>query len=165
MQAQITANTNKLRTGTATLSLDAQKKLQADIDADTKNFNRQNEDAQAEVEEQQGKIMQELGTKMMTILGKYATDNAFAVILDVGNQQQGTVLWAASGVDITPDIVKLYDDKYPLSAAAAPAAVPPAPPTYGSRWGQTACYTACRQEAVAGEVSPLHCSGEKPKAG
>lgn len=126
LQAQITANTNKLHTGAATLSLDAQKKLQADIDADTKSFNRQNEDAQAEVEEQQGKIMQELGTKMMTVLGKYATDNAFAVILDVGNQQQGTVLWAASGVDITPDIVKLYDEKYPLGAAAAPAATPPA---------------------------------------
>jgi len=115
------------------MSLDAQKKLQADIDANTKTFTRTQEDAQAEVQDQQGKIFQELGTKMMTILAKYGTDNGFAVVLDVSNQQT-SVLWAASGVDVTSDIVKLYDEKYPLSAVsapaapAAPAAKPPATP-------------------------------------
>lgn len=127
LQAQIQANTTKLRSGAQLMSLDAQKKLQADIDADTKTFNRQTEDAQTEVEEQQGKIMQELGTKMMTVLQKYAVDGGYAVILDVSNQQQGSVIWAAAEVNITQDIVKLYDDKYPLSAAAAPAAAPAKP--------------------------------------
>jgi outer membrane protein len=126
LNAQIQANTNKLRAGAATMSLDAQKKLQADIDADTKSLNRQTEDAQAEVEEQNGKIMQELGTKMMTVLTKYAVEGGYAVILDVGNQQQGSVIWAAAEVNVTNDIVKLYDDKYPLSAAAVPAAAAPA---------------------------------------
>ena len=125
LQATITADTDRLRKGSATMSLDAQKKLQADIDANTKTFNRSTEDAQAEVSEQQGKIFQELGTKMMTILAKYGTDNGFAVVLDVSNQQT-SVLWAASGIDVTSDIVKLYDEKYPLSAVAAPAA-PAAP--------------------------------------
>jgi outer membrane protein len=127
LQTQIQANTTKLHNGAATMTLDAQKKLQADIDADTKSFNRQTEDAQAEVQEQQGKIMQELGAKMMTVLTKYATDNGYAVILDVGNQEQGSVIWAAAEVNITNDIVKLYDEKYPLSAAAAPAAAPAKP--------------------------------------
>ncbi len=121
LQATIQANTDKLRKNSLTMSLDAQKKLQADIDADTKTFNRSREDADSDVQEQEGKIMQELGTKMMTILQKYATDNGFAVILDVSNQQT-PVLWAASEVNITNDIVKLYDEKYPLSAVTAPAA-------------------------------------------
>jgi outer membrane protein len=124
LQATIQADTDKLRKGAATMSLDAQKKLQSDIDANTKTFNRSREDTEAEVEEQQGKIMQELGTKMMTVLTKYATENGYAAILDVSNQQT-PVLWAASEVNITNDIVKLYDEKYPLGAAAAPSAAKP----------------------------------------
>ena len=67
--------------------------------------------------------MQELGTKMMTVLTKFATENGFAAILDVSNQAT-PVLWAASEINITNDIVKLYDAKYPLTAAAPPAAAP-----------------------------------------
>jgi outer membrane protein len=72
--------------------------------------------------------MQELGGKMMAVLEKYATQNAFAVVLDVSNPQT-PVLWAASAVDITNDIVKLYDQAYPGTAAApaAPAAKPTTP--------------------------------------
>jgi len=123
LQATVQADTDRLKKGTATMSLDAQRKLQADIDANTKTLNRSTEDAQTDAQEQEGKIMQELGTKMMTVLSKYATENGFAVVLDVSNQQTG-VLWAASEVNITADIVKLYDAKYPLAAAAAPAAAP-----------------------------------------
>ena len=68
--------------------------------------------------------MQELGGKMMAVLEKYATQNGFAVVLDVSNPQT-PVLWAASAVDITNDIVKLYDQAYP-GTAAAPAAKPAA---------------------------------------
>ena len=123
LQASIQAETDQLRKGAATMSPDAQTKLKNDIDAKTKTLNRDTEDAQAEVEEQQGKIMQELGTKMMTVLTKYATENALAVVLDVSNQAT-PVLWAASEVNITNDIVKLYDAKYPLTVAAPPAAAP-----------------------------------------
>jgi outer membrane protein len=127
LQAQIQSDQAKLKNGAATLSVDAQKKLNADIEANTKTLNRQTEDAQSDAQEQEGKIMQELGTKMMTVLTKYAADGGYAVIIDVGNQQQGSVIWAAAEVNITADIVKLYDEKYPLSAATTPApAKPPA---------------------------------------
>jgi outer membrane protein len=123
LQATIQADTDRLNKGRATMSPDAQQKLKNDIDAKTKTLNRDTEDANAEVEEQQGKIMQELGTKMMTVLTKFATDNGLAVVLDVSNQAT-PVLWAASEINITNDIVKLYDAKYPLTAAAAPATAP-----------------------------------------
>ena len=123
LQATIQADSDRLNKGRATMSPDAQTKLKTDIDANTKTFTRNQEDAQAEVEEQQGKIMQELGTKMMTVLTKFATENGFAAILDVSNQAT-PVLWAASEINITNDIVKLYDAKYPLTAAAAPATAP-----------------------------------------
>jgi outer membrane protein len=132
LNATIQSNTTKLHNAGLTMSPEAQRSLQAQIDADTKSLNRQQEDDEADLQEQQGKIMQELGAKLMTILQKYATDFGYAVVLDVSNQQT-PVLWAAGEVNITADIVKLYDEKYPLGAAAAapaaparPAATPPA---------------------------------------
>jgi outer membrane protein len=89
--------------------------------------NRDRQDAQSDLEESQGKVMQELGGKMMAVMEKYAMQNGFAVVLDVSSPQT-PVLWAASAVDITNDIVKLYDQAYPgvAAAPAVPAAKPPA---------------------------------------
>jgi outer membrane protein len=125
-RSQLTALQEQLRKGSATMSDEAKTKLMRDIDATTTRVNRDTQDAQSDLDEAQGKVMQELGGKMMAVLEKYATQNAFAVVLDVSNPQT-PVLWAASAVDITNDIVKLYDQAYPGTAAAAPA-VPAAKP-------------------------------------
>jgi outer membrane protein len=65
---------------------------------------------------------------MLAIIEKYATQNGYALVLDVSNQQTSPVLWAASSVDITNDIVKLYDQANPGSGAGS-AAKPSAPGT------------------------------------
>ncbi len=126
-RTELTALQDQLRKGSATMSEDAKTKLMRDIDATTTRVNRDTQDAQSDLDEAQGKVMQELGGKMMAVLEKYATANAFAVVLDVSNPQT-PVLWAASAADITNDIVKLYDLAYPGGAAApgVPAAKPPA---------------------------------------
>jgi outer membrane protein len=126
-QTELTALQDQLRKGSATMSEDAKTKLVRDIDAITTRVNRDRQDAQSDLDEAQGKIMQELGGKMMAVLEKYATQNGYAVVLDVSNPQT-PVLWAASAVDITNDIVKLYDQAYPGAAAAAAPAVPAARP-------------------------------------
>jgi outer membrane protein len=123
---ELAALQDQLRKGSATMSDDAKTKLMRDIDATTTKVNRDTQDAQSDLDEAQGKLMQELGGKMMAVLEKYATQNGFAVVLDVSNPQT-PVLWAASAVDITNDIVKLYDQAYP-GTAAAPAAKPAAKP-------------------------------------
>ena len=126
-QAELTALQDQLRKGSATMSDEAKTKLMRDIDATTTRVNRDTQDAQSDLDEAQGKLMQELGGKMMAVIEKYATQNGYAVVLDVSNPQT-PVLWAASAVDITNDIVKLYDQAYPGTAAAppVPAAKPPA---------------------------------------
>jgi outer membrane protein len=123
---ELAALQDQLRKGSATMSDDAKTKLMRDIDATTTKVNRDTQDAQSDLDEAQGKLMQELGGKMMAVLEKYATQNGFAVVLDVSNPQT-PVLWAASAVDITNDIVKLYDQAYP-GTAAAPAAKAAAKP-------------------------------------
>lgn len=124
-QAEITQMQTQLRNGSAALSEEKKKQLTNDIDTATKRFNRDREDAQAEMEADSGKIMQELGVKLVDVVTKYATDNAFAVILDVSNPQT-PVVWSAAAVNITEQVVKAYDAKYPV-AGAAPAAAPAKP--------------------------------------
>ena len=68
--------------------------------------------------------MQELGNKVMAVLEKFATANGYALVLDVSNPQT-PVLWAASAIDITADIVKLYDQANPGTGAPS-SAKPPA---------------------------------------
>ena len=50
--------------------------------AGTTRLNRETQDAQADLEEAHGKPIQELGNKMMAIVEKYATQNAFAPVRD-----------------------------------------------------------------------------------
>jgi|SRR5579871_233548 len=128
-QTDINGLQDQLRKGSATMNDDAKNKLMRDIDSRTTSLKRDSEDFDADVQEAEGKIMQELGAKMMKVLEKYATDNGYGVILDVSNPQTG-VLWRAAAVDITADIIALYDKANPVtggSAPAAPAATAPAP--------------------------------------
>ncbi len=119
-QSAITGLQDQFRKGSATLSEDAKAKLTRDIDASNKTLQRETEDAQADLDAEQGKIMQELGNKVMAVIEKHATQNGYALVLDVSNPQT-PVLWAASAIDITNDIVKLYDQANPGTGAAAPA--------------------------------------------
>jgi outer membrane protein len=120
-QSEIQGLQAQLQKGGSVLSEDQKTKLVRDIDAKTKSFNRDAEDANAEIEQEQGKVLQELGGKMMGVIDKYAKEKGFAVILDV-SQRDTNVLYAANEVDITKDIVELYDKAYPSAGAPAGAA-------------------------------------------
>jgi outer membrane protein len=120
-QGDIQALQAQLQKGSTVLSEDQKTRLMRDIDAKTKSFNREAEDANAEIEQEQGKVLQELGGKMMTVIDKYAKEKGFAVILDVSSRET-PVLYAANEVDITKDIIEMYDKSSPQ---AAPAAAPP----------------------------------------
>jgi outer membrane protein len=127
-RTEIAALQEQLRKGNATMAEEAKATLMREIDAKNKVLTRETEDAQADLDSSQGKIMQELGNKMMAVIEKYANQNGYALVLDVSNPQT-PVLWAASAIDITNDIVKLYDQANPGAAGAAgTASKPGAPP-------------------------------------
>lgn len=135
-QGDITTLQDQLRKGSATMSEDAKNKLVRDIDSKTTSLKRDSEDFDADVQEQEGKVMQELGAKMMKVLDKYAADNGFAVILDVSNPQTG-VLWRATAADVTADIIALYDKANLGAGAAAPSAAPAKSPAAGGAPART----------------------------
>jgi outer membrane protein len=130
-QTDIQTLQEQLRKGSATMSDEAKAKLERDIDSNTKALNRDAEDLNADVDQDQNRLMNDLGTKMMAVIEQYATQNAYSVVLDVSNPQS-PVLWAAAASNITPDIIRLYDQAHP-EASAAPAGTRPtaAPPAAG----------------------------------
>lgn len=119
-QAEISGLRDKLNKMGSVGSEDQKQTLMRDIDQKTKSFNRQVEDAQAELDQEQGRLLNELGSKMLAVLDKYARDNGYSVILDV-SAQNTPVLFAASGIDVTQEVVGLYDKNAPAAPAAAPA--------------------------------------------
>jgi len=124
-QADIEADRAKLNQGSNAMSADQKEKLMRDIDQKTKSLNRDTEDAQAELDQEQSKIMQELGQRIYAVIDKYSKDKGYSLILDVSSQQT-PVLFASNDIDITGDIIKLYDANAP-AAGSAPA--PPRPTT------------------------------------
>jgi outer membrane protein len=115
------------RTGANTMSDEAKQKLMRDIDQRRKQLQREMDDANAELEQEQGRVLQELGQKIMAVIDRYATERGFALILDISSPQT-PVLYASNTIDITADIVALYD-KSQTGAAVAPAAAPTGAPT------------------------------------
>jgi outer membrane protein len=126
-QQEIETLTNQLNNGRATLSDEAQKKLQADIQAKGIATKRYGEDAQAEMDNDNQKIGQELAGKMDALIREYAIQNGYAVVLNYGDQQS-PVLWAAAATLITEDMVKLYDQVHPVKDEAPAKTAPPKPP-------------------------------------
>jgi outer membrane protein len=131
-QSEIKDLQDRLQRGGNTLSDSAKEDLTRNIDTKTKSYNRQLEDAQAELEAEQQKLVNVLGQKMMAVIDKYAQQNGFAIVLDVSNQNT-PVLYASNTVDITKEVIDLYDKTSftPTSsgtpARSAPPAARPAP--------------------------------------
>jgi outer membrane protein len=123
-QAEIQALQQQLRASSNTASEEQKNKLMRDIDAKQKSLQRDGEDASAELDQEQQKLFQEIGGKVMAVIDKYASDNGFAVVIDV-SAQSSPILYASTSVDITRQVVETYDKNAPT---AAPAPAKPAAP-------------------------------------
>ncbi len=122
-QTEMQSLRDQLKRGLSTMSADARDRLNQAIDAKSKELQRLGEDSQDALEQEGGAMMQQLGEKLLLVIGDYASRNGYAAVLDV-SLPNGPVVWASPTVDITNDIVKLYDQAHPIAAPPAPA--PPA---------------------------------------
>src|SRR5581483_816246 len=112
--------------GQNTLSEATKNDLYKNIEVKKKSLQRDVEDAQAELEQDQQKVLQQLGQKMMAVIEKYARDNGYTMVVDVSSPQT-PVLYASPSIDITKEIIELYDKAAATTSTAAPSAAPRAP--------------------------------------
>lgn len=129
LQNEISQLEDQIRKGSNTMSDEARQKLMRDRDQRNTKLQRDTQDAQEEVQQEEGKIMQDLGQRIMAVIDKYAKDNGFALVLDVSSPQN-PVLYAANSIDITKEVIDLYDKNAPSSttSTAAPPSTTTAPP-------------------------------------
>ena len=128
-QSDIQQLQQTLSKGSNAMSDDAKQKTMRDIDSKTTSLKRDTEDAQADLEQENQRMMGELGGKMISVLNKFATENGYAIIIDISSQQT-PVLFASNTIDITREIIALYDKSASTmtSNQAAPKAPAPRPP-------------------------------------
>lgn len=105
------------RTQERTLSDDARVELARQLDQKRKQLTRMQQDLQDEVQDAQSDYINTLGTKMQQVLNRYARENNLAVIFNVA-APGGTILQWSPAVDITEQVIGLYDQTHPVQSAA-----------------------------------------------
>jgi len=123
LQKQIQDIATRLQTTSNTLSDDEKYRLSRESDQLSRNLQRKQTEARDDYQEAQQDLINTLGRKLMTVLDKYSRENGFSVIFD-NSSQQTPVIYAAPATDVTQDIIKLYDQNYPVKSAAAKPATP-----------------------------------------
>jgi outer membrane protein len=126
LQKEIQDIQGRLQTGQTTLSESEMERLSDQGQRDQRTLQRKQQDAQADFQDAQQDAINGIGRKMVAILDKYAKDHGYAVILDASSQQT-PVIYASSAVDVTQDIVHLYDQQYPVSGGSSSTAPSKAP--------------------------------------
>jgi outer membrane protein len=122
-QNEINGLQDQLNKGSNTLSDSAKNDLYKNIEFKKKSLQREVEDAQTDLEADQQKLLQQLGQKILAVIEKYSRDNGITMVVDVSSQQT-PVLYASPSIDITKEIIELYDKS---TASAGPAPAPKAP--------------------------------------
>ena len=131
LRKQIEDLQTRLRTASNTLSDEEKARLAREGDQLTRTYQRKQQDSQDDFNEAEREIVDTIGRKMIDILDKYSKENGYAVVLDT-SAQNTPVIYAANTVDVTQDIIKLYDQSYPVKNAtatrpAAPRSTTPKP--------------------------------------
>ena len=131
---QINDLQQKLQAGQGKLSQEEEARLTAEGQRLTQRLDRRRNDFQEDASAAQQDVLERIGRKMVDVLDRFARENGFSVVLDTSGQNS-PILYASNQVDVTQDIIRLYDQQYPVKtggttppAAAKPAATKPATP-------------------------------------
>ena len=93
----------------------------------TAKFDRQNTALQEDVNAAQSEVVDRIGRKMMDVIERYARENGYVAVFEYPAQNT-SVVYASTNIDITAEIIKLYDQAYPAKGGAAPATKPATTP-------------------------------------
>ncbi len=108
-------NQQKLQTSGSVMNETARVQLEKEIEKQTKDAERFQQDAQAEINELQQEVQNEFVKKLSPIIEQIAVEKGLQIVF---NLAEAGVAWATPGLDLTGDVVKRLD------AVAKPAAAP-----------------------------------------
>jgi outer membrane protein len=116
----------RLDQGGAIMAASSKTDLQNSIQTKTRQLQRGQQDFTDEENKEKSVVLADLYSKIEQIISKYATENGFAVILNIA-QENTPVLWVSNQIEITQAITEAYDKAAPLTPRSLAPAKPPAP--------------------------------------
>ena len=127
-QQELQSKQDQFRKTENTISDDAKAALTRDIDSLQRSLQRDSDDANQDLQQEQQRILGDLSQKMNQVLNKYANDKQITLIMDVSGQPNN-IMFASNTLDITREVIGLYDAAAPVTPTAPPAkpAAAPAP--------------------------------------
>ena len=126
LNKQINDLRQRLSAGAATLSDEEKARLTQQGQRLTQQLDRKNNEMQEDVNAAQADVVDRIGRKMMDVLDRYARENGIVAAFD-SSSQNTPILFASTNIDITQEIIKLYDQAYPIKGSAGTPAAKPAP--------------------------------------
>ena len=124
LQKQIDDLQKRLRDGERTLSDDEKQRIANQGNLLSRRLDGKRQEFQEDAQAAQGEVFDRIARKMDEVMGRYARENNYSLVIDVS--AQNLVVFAMPQTDITQDIIKLYDQAYPVKGATA---TPPQPGT------------------------------------
>lgn len=128
---QINDLQQRLNAAQGKLSQEEEARLTTQGQKLTAQMDRKRTEFQEDLNAAQGEVFDRIGRKMVDVLDRYARENGYSMVLDT-SAQNTPILYASNQIDLTQDIIRLYDQAYPIKPAAAttskPAAQKPATP-------------------------------------
>ncbi|MBI3939590.1 MAG: OmpH family outer membrane protein [Acidobacteria bacterium] len=97
-----------------TAAVEARAEMERQLQERETRLRRKQEDLNQELELRRQAMLKSLGSKMQQVVQEYGRQNNYLAILVA---QEGMFAYVAQAGDLTADMVKLYDAKYPVTAA------------------------------------------------
>ena len=129
MNKQINDLRQQLAANQTTWSDEQKAKAQSQGQRLAGQLERKQNELQEDVNAAQSEVVDRIGRKMMDVLDRYARENGFNAVFD-SSAQNSPIIYASNSIDVTQEIIRLYDQQYPIKGgASAPAAKPSASTT------------------------------------
>jgi outer membrane protein len=127
LNKQINDLRQRLDASQGKLSPEEALRLQREGEVKARQAQRKQDEYQEDVNAAQADVFDRIGRKMIDVLDRYARENGYVAILD-SSAQNTPILFASTNIDVTQDIVRLYDQAYPVKVGAAASTTPAAKP-------------------------------------
>jgi outer membrane protein len=110
---------NQLNVQGAKLTDEAREDLQMQIEEKDTNLQRFQQDTQKDIENRRTKVVNSIGRKMLPVIERIAKEKGLSAVLYINPTRDAYI---DPSIIITDEVIKAYNQAYPVGAAKAPAA-------------------------------------------
>jgi len=114
---------NQLNVQGSKLTDEARADLESQVDAKDTILQRFQQDTQKEIDNRRVRATNYVGKRLLPVIEKVAKEKGFNAVQYFSSSRDA---WVDPSLSITEDVVKAYNQTYPVAGAKAPAAAAPA---------------------------------------